>query len=178
MNTIFFLYIFAFLTGTVIAHDVPPIVREVLTKEELQNTQESKRAFLKHVKTWRLGKDGSDEDLKALGFALQNDEARKVIFQRYQQSYQQKEQDEHSVSLKALCLGAATGAVFGLACVLGAYHLGHAHGYYEGLSNGYTREREPSIDSIIRVILACVAPPHRAGEPVQFGVGGSYLEGI
>ena len=46
MNTKFFLYIFAFLTGTVLAQDAPQIVREALTQEEQRNAQEGEAASI------------------------------------------------------------------------------------------------------------------------------------
>ncbi len=80
MNTNSFFYIFALLTGTVLAHEVPPIVSKVLTQEEQRNTQEGKEAF-NNIKE-HLETGNTPAMMKALGFALQNDKDKNAILEQ------------------------------------------------------------------------------------------------
>ena len=76
MNTRFFFYIFVFLTSMVLAYDLPPIVREALTKEELNNALEGKAAL-------RNITQGDTKQLaQALGFALQNNKEKNPVLEQ------------------------------------------------------------------------------------------------
>ena len=134
MNTKFFLYIFALLTtGTVLAHDVHPIVREALTQEELQNAQEGKSAVIRTTtRTTGHIEEGDKEKLvEALKFALKNDKTGSILLD--QLSQKQKPSDKNiNTTFELLIHGFA---MVSLAATM--YVIGHKMGYHRGYNRYY-----------------------------------------
>ncbi len=140
MNTKFFLYIFALLTtGTVLAYDVPPIVRKALTQEERQNAQEGK-AVHENIKEHR---GNTLAMMKGLGFALQNDtDKTSSILDQLSPKHEDESIDVLSHVRNACAIAGA---------IILAYVLGGRHGYNQAYWRGHTEGSAALLERVLQL---------------------------
>ena len=126
MNTKFFLYIFLIFTGTVLAQDVPPVVRKALTQEELRNAEESKAALM------RMKEHGDKCDAKQLIQALNNKDRNCVLKKT---NIEQIIFENHLVNVVLIASFAA--GTWAMIAYFGGVLLGYKFGRDEGYNDGH-----------------------------------------